>query len=805
MGTGIFVRSLCRGRWTWSGAAALASLTAALVVAAGLLSGSGLSRLQLEEREFGPFDRRLQVSLLGNFDLADPSLLGRLTQRIAEEDEGHKLAVTAISPDLRVSVAGRAAAFLELVPSQWDDRYVLVSGRWPVTAGEAVVAESLSVDGTVVGSTVTAVDGTLRLDVVGTYVDTWSRRSRMVLAAPGTWSQIPRDPVGRLGPVSAVVFVYWSSSIADDDVLDAVLDVVPDREGQLSGSELPTPVEDRSSVVIGSVDWSRRLPMVFALPSVVVTMLAAAAVAVFNVSRFRRIRRIFIDNGTRERTATGLVVMTVLWICLSGLAMGCAAGMTASVGARSVLARFSTRPIGPWPDWTPLVARLLIGMVAGAILGCIVVVAGGSSGPRIRQQRSGVRHARLAGSLILGVTAVATATRADSAPSTFVVALELAAGLCCVLPEVIGCGAALCGEWTLATKLIRRRTISRCQPLALQSTIIVLTLVSAWVLAIVISTSAVSGQSSQVARAAPGVAIVERPDGSPLDPELASLSTDVAELPRSVPLLNVLDPIAGSALPRTERGGVLCAVEHEAELSQLLPSIDPTATDVLTRGGAAVLRDFDNDVLEVEFADEVHVLPAVHVSATREFAEKCPAVVLARTARRSGLPVSLVAMVFPNVDRESSRRVVEAVASRGFGSAFVALYRPPEPIVPALGFWSGLIGSSMVAIVVNSLLARFAAREVRRYVRPMAAVGVPDSWLRRIVAVETSIPVLIGVPAAAIATAASIILLGSTSDGPAISVPYGQMASIVVLIVLGQLLAVGRSWWTSARTLLREE
>ncbi|RKT54422.1 hypothetical protein [Saccharothrix australiensis] len=396
-----FAIRLMRNRaLTWS--AALMFVTASVLVGLFVtVKAFALTAQQVDERDLGRFDARVELATPEPPDLAGVRRAG-----------GRDITVTLSSTDVRPSVVDPPVTrYLE---ADWGvtpfpARFALTSGRWPRHAGEAVVTAAT-------GSSLAVPHGTLR--VVGTVRDSYSGWNT-ILAAPGTFATIRGEGV------SATTTVYWNGPAS-------------------AGAALAGTVVARDTRHPRS--WIERNPLVHRIPALALPVLTVLAISGLTGAWSRRTRTLLHSVGVRQTYAVGVAATasTLVWT-----ALGIGAGIGIGLLVRTILARDRAEPFSPVPDLLPPTAQLLL----VTSLACGVYFRRGTraAGPAAR---------RYLAVLLVGAVAFAI-TRSDGVTGAMVVTALVGAVVLLLVPDLVPRLAGLLPERDPRLRLGARRLRDR--------------------------------------------------------------------------------------------------------------------------------------------------------------------------------------------------------------------------------------------------------------------------------------------------------------------------------------------------------
>ena len=145
-------------------------------------------------------------------------------------------------------------------------QYTITSGRLPERPGEVLVSQRLQGP-----NELSALGGRSTFKVVGTFLNDYQRASTVILAAPGTWSQIGRvtGAAARYPSLQSSVQVFWPGADADNVAkrLQTLSGIRADEAGTLSRAELLTdPINIR-------LTW---FPLILAIPISLIPLLTGS-------------------------------------------------------------------------------------------------------------------------------------------------------------------------------------------------------------------------------------------------------------------------------------------------------------------------------------------------------------------------------------------------------------------------------------------------------------------------------------------------------------------------------------------------
>lgn len=305
-------------------------------------------------------------------------------------------------------------------------RYELVSGRWPVRAGEVVATASTALSA---GASVVPVVGTVQLRVVGMFRIVYSTRQRALLAAPGTWAQWRvSQKEAQLSQLRANRSLFFSG--ADSTAICATL--THDRsllgdsfECQINPRHLP-PAESATSV---------RSLLERGMPAVLLATLGAVLSGALLSRSLRRTFNPLLDLGLPRRTlhrlGTGLVVVAGLATAIAAATLGALSGFA----LRPLLQAQVDHPLSP-PS-VPLAA------LAGTLAAWVTLVLVTRPVETRRRNHAHMLSARAAsiaaglGSIVLAFAASVTLLGSASFATVGLIVGGICLGLALYVPSVV--------------------------------------------------------------------------------------------------------------------------------------------------------------------------------------------------------------------------------------------------------------------------------------------------------------------------------------------------------------------------------
>lgn len=248
----------------------IASLLVAglLSLALGMVTAFSQAPEQVAERELGIFD--YVTTYPAFFSIGKHVPIDEIEGALAAAKPTSVLTVTNVFgldfrelPEQRrllLQEADWAHAMAEL------SQYTITSGRLPERPGEVLVSQRLQGP-----NELSALGGRSTFKVVGTFLNDYQRASTVILAAPGTWSQIGRvtGAAARYPSLQSSVQVFWPGADADNVAkrLQTLSGIRADEAGTLSRAELLTdPINIR-------LTW---FPLILAIPISLIPLLTGS-------------------------------------------------------------------------------------------------------------------------------------------------------------------------------------------------------------------------------------------------------------------------------------------------------------------------------------------------------------------------------------------------------------------------------------------------------------------------------------------------------------------------------------------------
>lgn len=674
------------------------------------------------------------------------------------------------------------------------ERYELRSGRWPTRPGEVAVTQATGLVGSF-----TMMSGTADLRVVGHATDRFATRNSTVMAAPGTWAALPPDAGSRFPTVRASPVAYWSGG--DDQRVINALAAGGAPKGEITANL--TRREDLDSRPVESI--LANYPLIVMFPQWILP-LTAALVFLFSVrpylSRFSAVLgSLGVPSATlRLAMAGATAAASTLTVTLSA-ALGLVLG---SLG-RLLLPLVLSRPVGPWIAPTGLFVWALATALTAAVIAAFSADSDLPGRRALTRAAAGMRRLSaglapavpVAGAVILAYGLHGRSTAEDG---SYIVlgSVLLATALAPLLLTFISTRPSKAVDRRLANRILRR-TLTR-------ATVVTATLTLALGMSIGVATMLASvTQAANDAKFAPmpaGQVLLNPTTGTSVPTEVRRAFERESGLTRPVSIRTAGD------FPLLLRQGSepVWSAATQADIETWAgAALTPEQERVLRDGGVLTTGATPGDIPSGELLIQLFTpdgratepVPTTHMNVPREWAGRVSGITLDRTYSKLGGTPGPVGYLYSGLSEQESLDALQAANTFGYDSSYIWAYTPPEPtstpVALTLGAW--LLAALGVLLVTAS--ARVIARDLRAHAASLSAVGVPDSFLGRVVVHYVGLPVVTGVLLAVISSGVAMAALVMILPATVIvwAPPMGSILGILALSIGGAALG----GWSAAR------
>ncbi|MER7420731.1 hypothetical protein ABT346_28770 [Micromonospora peucetia] len=788
-----------------------------------------LSGAQVAERDLGRFD-----SSVGYGSIRLPPGEDTFAQAVHEKAKTAGASdATVVLSATDVQLTTTPARDVTLLETDWQSRpyparYALLSGRWPSQPGEVVVTEPQDVAASP-GSVLPVLGGAVKLQVVGTADDRYAHTTNL-LVAPGTWAGLDPKLTDGFQLLGAQPFLLWSAGDASA-VVAAFTTAVQDwagRGGPGSASADPDVVQTslmtRPDLLLRPEGtWIERTPAGYTVPSLLLPLGAVLLVFGLHNRRFRRTASSLISVGVRPATAvTGLALATTAW-CLAAAAVGTLAGIGLGVGVRALITQLRDRPAGPVnglaaPTLQLLALIVLTALCAwGALLHDRRSTAPSTPRPSRTSATTMARRARDTRHLLAVAAWCATAVyaaRVDSPADAMILTGIVTAAVLLVIPDIVALLLRVLPERGPRRRLTRRQLAA--DPRRAGATLAVLTVLLGASLSCfaLLSTMLRTAEQQAYPDVLPGQILLADRASVTLPPTAAVLqAADASGALNGLPHLELgytystdADGNVTQAATRNGQIGYLLTVDTPTQAEQLIGRrLDSTQTTMLTGGGLLIWADApespDNagSTRLAITADDTIVgrTPDVPTAAVNiglaEWRIGTDGVLLRATAQNLGLPLKTGAIMVTGVSDDQAKNLQSAVGRAGLDARTVRIYVPPPSPIPPAALLATAAGLAILALTAVLAATRAQARTLHSYLARLVAIGIPPAWTRHVLLGQQGILLAVSTLLGFLIAVLPTVVLALQIPGFILSIPWGQLLTLLTAIYLAALLAALRT------------
>ncbi len=717
--------------------------------------------LTLESRHLSP--EQVAHQRMGNSDmvtvLATELRTGDKVPAIPDLPPGVHLDAHRISTDLLIK-DGDSTDNQLMLEQQWpsvatEGVYEVASGRWPRKAGEVMISDT---DTRASVKDPQVARGSLNLNVVGTYRDTYAKSSSVLLAAPGTldaWDLSDEDLL--LFNTNLQQDVYWSADDAPSRVgeVEAVLPVA--MSATQSAAEVGAFQEEPS--------WRDRVERFF--PAFLAGLIGALATGMLSRRYVHRILTPLSDAGL----ATGSLRTAVLTAGLIGLAITTLAAWLGSVAITEVMrstwlanADFALSPRHLWgspPTWSLAAATLIIAaFVAQAVA------------PRRSENRGGLPAWAwaLAGAACLAWGLLNTSGEPGWdlwVPMLLAIALGVALLVAAALKLIPSRGTA-------GPQLMGRRMLTTQPGIpALAVATVLLTGVVATPLAVAGGLTASKNDKIEVVWPR---GMVLYSDGTDPVPEMQLK----AQFERD---LGLAEPIPGwyAFGEGPTEDGMTFRVATVDDVARLLGGLSPEQRAHVSEHGS------------------INVSPDTDTADTVSMEEPDTVITWVGVGKPTDPAPDAAVSFYVDTTPEQDRKALTWAQDNGYPVGISASARQ-DPLPIPMGAQLAAGGYGVLAGLLGLVAMQGLVRALRPTLAGLTASGLDSSWLRRVVLTAGGWLGALTATGAAAATGLSIVAVRQNLMNQGVDFPFGGLPLVALIaIVLGTLVGTLLGAWWAAR------
>lgn len=749
-------------RWLGRVVASVALLSTLLLC---VVSAFTLSPEQMAQRDLGPYSLSFPLG-----EATTASGVGEQAQRaVASLRQGGATAASSLSVigiPSPVDGANQTGIEADWSGTALSERYELLSGRWPRTAGEVAVSASWP------SGSFTTFGGAVTLVPVATVRDRFDTTSSVLLLGPGTWASWPHDDLAQRVPGLEALATIYVSGVGVDQAASLLADqhVSIDRQSLML----------RDAIVGASRGTAAPLALTVVVPAALLPALTALIAAAVARAWLGKRERTLWTVGISQREARRALHRATWRIALIAGAVGIALGFVLAIVVRPVLSLVATQPLSPWWPPRPELVAVAAGTVGGILAG---VLARRPPGSALVQNRRWVRSVRR--------VAVLAACCAFGA---LVIDPRGTWGLLVLCLTALIVMAGLVPEWwsRLLTRLpvvtppelLGVRALARHRGSSLAAGVLIVSVGMGVALPTVLASAIASTEAQLPAEVPVGSLEVRSPDGTPVPPRVRSQLEEG---------LGLADPITVSYTPVLAGGNDIgmagLAQDARTAARWLGHPLDASTIDCFNAGGILTSRDAVTLTLSDDLSQHSVTRRACPTSVPREWAARFVGIALPSLATALHTPVTAPALIYTNLTPDQTRATLTAARDVGIDSGYLATSREPPSVEVPVSMQVGVAGLSAVPLIITSAYANGAARSLRPRLATLRSIGLGRSWTIRVVLVQLVLMLTVGTLLAALGVGAGLLAAGVATSDLVLVVP--PMACALPVVALAFSLALG--------------
>jgi hypothetical protein len=796
-----------------------------------VLKTLSLSGAQVADRDLGRFDASVGY---GSIQLppGDEAFVPELRSRVQGAGITDAMIMLSASDVQLDTTPVRNVTMLEAdwAANPYPRRYELQDGRWPSRPGEVVVTETQDTQ-TAPGEMLTVL-GKVRLTVVGT-ADDRNASTTNLLAGPGTWATLTTDLAEGYPALGAQPVLLWSGSEPRPAIsaFTAAIGIwEKEQRKQADGAAAVADTLNLRSDDRAEGFWIEKTPAGYLIPALVVPLGAVLLVFGLNDRRFRRVLHSLTSLGvSRSTAAMGLTLAALFW-ALVAAAAGAAAGLAVGAGARLLISHLRQRPAGPIDGLFDPALRLLTVITLTSLVAGLALARSrreSTAAPRPAGTRRGdtgapagksarrVRDGRQLLAVAAWCATAVYATRVDSPAMAMTLAGIVTIAVLLVIPEVFTLTLKLIPERGPRTRLARRQLAAdsrrACAALAVLTVLFGASLGFIALLDTLLRTADTQNHPDVL----PGQIMLTDSSSDRFAPTEAVLraveTTGVLDgHPRfelsPVYTMNTDDLIRSANRPGSDR--LVLTVGSPSDAERLIGRpLGRDQTTTLNDGGLLVWDDVpgapesgaERTRLIVHENDKIlgrtPELPTIAVQAPpTHWRAGSDGIMLRSTARDLRLPLPEHGPVMiTGVEDTQAEAVQKAVIGSGNDARAVRIHVPPAPAIAPAALVATAV--ALVLLVLATVLAsvRGQIRALRSYLAGLTALGLPPSWTRHILLYQHGAVITVSTLLGLIIAMLPTVVIATQISGFVLSIPWGQLASLLAATYLAAVLAAARS------------
>lgn len=810
---------LLRRRRSWSSLAPLAFSSFTLTGIFVLFGALTLSSSQVAERDLGRFEH---FAGFGTTSVrpGDGTVAEDLDAALRRAQAGDPMvSLVTLDGGTMPGMSGRSQ--LHLREASWQDRpfperYALTRGRWARSPGEAVLVNAPA-SAPKLGQRLALLSGRVQLRLVG-FADDKYYNATEALTSPGTWASLRSDIADDFPAFRATSVVFWSKgdpTLVLPALREGLAKHTSDSREQLDRA-LQASLTSKTSIVRDLPRYSLgELPLVYAVPSLLLPALATAVLLTLEAPWRRRTSRLLTGVGLRGSIVGLPLVVYTLLRAFGAVALGFVLGYPVGTAAAHIVGVAFDEPLGDimFP-WSPLVRSML---AAGLVVAAAFWAQAASRGQNattssLRHKRRGAvvtsgRHLTSVAALCLAMVLV---SRLSDITDAMFVTGALSASLLLFSPEIVA--------WVLdkMPERDRRMTLALRQMRSNQPRVVFATVLLACVSGtafgfVTLLDSMIRTSEAALAPSVQAGQLLVQDTSSltnaPAGPIVRAVQEGSAPTQPPVELRRAFD---SSGTFVTVAGGYkpLLVLDSSADAARLIgqPLTDPQQR-TLENGGVVV---WEGGVFPPGRAPDRTTMAGLKAPMQRadipvstavvepyRWRQGVDGVVLASTAKRWRVPVANGALLFTGLDRASVRRALRTVADRGLDTAAVDVYVEPEPPIPPTTLRISTLLTSLLMAGILVLLTRTQTHALRNHVANLIRIGLPPGWGRGVLVRQLVIMFGLGLTMGALMAGIPVLAFRLLVPSLILDVPWAE----IVTLLIGVAGTIALVTWTGVRRL----
>ncbi|MEU0589005.1 hypothetical protein [Streptomyces sp. NPDC006132] len=796
-----------------------------------VLKTLSLSGEQVADRDLGRFDASVGY---GSIQLppGDGAFAPELQSRVKDVGITDAMIMLSASDVQLDTTPVRNVTMLEAdwASSPYPSRYELRSGRWPSRPGEVVVTETQDTR-TAPGETLTVL-GNVRLKVVGT-ADDRNADTTNLLAGPGTWATLDAGLAEGYPALGAQPVLLWSGSTPQPAIsafTSAIRTWEKEQDRPADGAVAVAETLNLRSDDRAEGFWIEKTPAGYTIPALVVPLGAVLLVFGLNDRRFRRTMASLTSLGvSRSTAAMGLTLAALFW-SLVAAAAGAAAGLATGAGARLLISHLRQRPAGPIDGLVDPALRLLaVITLTSLIAGLAVARTRRDNAPsprragaeRVTAKAPATKTARRVrdGRQLLAIAAwcatAVYATRVESPAMAMTLAGIVTTAVLLVIPEAFTLTLKLLPERGPRTRLARRQLAADSRRACAAMTVLTVLFGASLGFLALLDTLLRTADTQNHPDVLPGQVMLTDSSSDRFAPTEAVLRAAEATgaldgTPRfelsPVYTMGTDDVIRSANRPGSD--SLVLTVGTPSDAARLIGHpLEREQVTTLNDGGLLVWADapgapgsgVERTSLIVRQDDKVlgrtPELPTVAVEAPPvHWRAGSDGIMLRSTARDLRLPLPEHGPVMiTGVADAQAEAVQKAVIASGNDARAVSIHVPPEPAIPPAALVATAVALVLLVLATVLTSVRGQIRALRGYLTGLTALGLPPAWTRHILLYQHAALIAVSTLLGLIIAMLPTVVIATQISGFVLSIPWGQLGSLLAATYLAAVLAAARS------------